>query len=57
MIFMKDQDVRNMWEIEVEKLDKAKQYLEKQFGDNLNPLEIEKVEIKKRGPKTRCENI
>jgi hypothetical protein len=53
---MNDEEIRDLWKIEVEIIDKAKEYLQKLFGDNMSRLGIEKIGPKKRGRKTRCQN-
>jgi hypothetical protein len=52
---MRDEEIRQLWEIKLEWIDKAKEYLEKLFGDGLNCLVIEKSAPKKRGRKKKFE--
>jgi hypothetical protein len=52
-MYMRDEEIRELWEIELEKIDKAKEYLEKLFGERLNGLVIEEPAPKKRGPKKK----
>ena len=54
-MYMRDEEIRKLWEVELQWIDKAKEYLEKLFGNGLNRLVIEKTTPRKRGPKKKFE--